>query len=821
MSRKTFFLLLFVTSLIIYCLTLAPSLATADGAYWVVNSLMTGLPHAPGEMLYLIVSSGWAHLYQLITPLLRFAESWLGRLLNMPLFTEFEPASGVTLVSALSTALSIGLVFVILDRLLTHLGALKKLRYNRSLRWVLAAGVLYLAALPTVWSSAVIAGPAGFNLLLILIFLWMLLRIEEGSPHSAALVLGWAYLAGLSFSQSYVFIFSIAILALFLYNGGKVGRGLRANPAGVLLLFLLGLTVYFYLWVKPLTDPGLGSPVPILSTAFRDYFFNLGLLRGSFSRNAPFFTGQLALFLGYLKWQSGINVLFIVCLVLFHYGLARLIKAERRLGLAGLIMLVLSLLAVLWLYNPKLGLEQAWDKFPNPARHEATHIDGLFLFPILIFGCFTVTGVIFLKNDIEAIFKRRAEKIEFLSGRFGKAIGYSLIFLLIAALLASVPLKWQAADMSKYFVVRDLAANTLTGVEPDGILILTNDREYYPALYARKYLLTQSRQSLINYYRLADKDYLKNLKNATPPVQLGYDDRSLDRLGPVKLEKAETFQSGNLKVNYPANTVFLVRDMALMDLLRTNGFARPVYFSYFLGAENMLGLENYVAIRGLMVRLFDKDPLTGADSLNFYRKDDKSLILDVNWSSQLLWGYYLYRTNVEQSQGKRQDLTRPLLAYARLHAALGEAFLQRKDVEAASNNFRQCGFYDPAYTNLLMSFASRLASAKAYDKSKEFAASFFQKQPADPLKWAGLAKVALENKDSIPATEMLLESVKADPDFQLGYQKIIRIYASLGRHEMVSAMMSRWLTSHPNDQETRKLWDQYSTTHTLPPNFPE
>ncbi|OGG05187.1 MAG: hypothetical protein A3F83_03200 [Candidatus Glassbacteria bacterium RIFCSPLOWO2_12_FULL_58_11] len=821
MSRKKYFLLLFLTSLTIYCLTLAPSLATANGAYWVVNSLMAGLAHAPGEILYLMVSSCWSHLYQLIAPLLRLAESWLGALLNLPLFTEFEPASGVTLVSAVSAALSLGLVFLILDRLLSHLGALKKLTVNLSLRWVLAAGILYLAALPTVWSSAVIAGPAAFNLLLILILLWMLLRIEEGSPHSGALALGWAYLAGLSFSQSYVFIFSIAILALFLYNGKKVARVFRAGPAGVLLVFLLGLTAYFYIWVKPLTDPGLGSPVPMFSRAFWDYFLNLDGLRGSFSRNAPFFSGQVALFLGYLKWQSGSQLLFIVCLVLFHFGMVRLIKAERRLGVSGLVLLAFSLLAVLWLYNPKLGLEQAWDKFPNPARHEASHIDSLFLFPILLFGCFTVAGVIFLKSDVEKLLKRLAAKVEFLSGGIGKVIGYSLIFLLLASLLASVPLKWRMADMSKYFVERDLAANTLAGVEPDGILILTDDREYYPALYARAYLLPQSKQSLVNYERLSDKEYLKNLKNANPPVQLGYDDRALDRLGPVKLEKSETFQAGNLKVNYPANTVFLVRDMALMDLLHANGFAKPVYFSYFLGAGNMLGLEKYVAIRGLMVRLFDTDPQTGADSLDFYRKDDKSRMIDVNWSSQLLWGYYRYHTNIEQIHGKRQDLTRPLLVYARLHAALGEAFLSRKDVEAASNNFRQCEFFDPAYSNLLMSFASRLASAKAYDKSKEFAASYFKNQPADPLKWAGLAKVALENRDSIPATEMLLESVKADPDFLLGYQKIIRVYASLGRHEMVSAMMSRWLTRHPNDQETRRLWDQYSTTHTLPPNFPD
>jgi tetratricopeptide (TPR) repeat protein len=152
---------------------------------------------------------------------------------------------------------------------------------------------------------------------------------------------------------------------------------------------------------------------------------------------------------------------------------------------------------------------------------------------------------------------------------------------------------------------------------------------------------------------------------------------------------------------------------------------------------------------------------------------------------------------------------------------LGEAFLSKKDASTASLNFRQCEFFDPDYSDMLFTFAARMANAGEYEESKDFAGQYFEAHPVDPLKWAGLAKIALEKTDSIPATEFLLEGIKVDPDFQLGFRKLLRLYDSMGNKTIVSAFLSRWLSRHPGDQEMRKLWEEYSTTEILPPDFPE
>ena len=57
---------------------------------------------------------------------------------------------------------------------------------------------------------------------------------------------------------------------------------------------------------------------------------------------------------------------------------------------------------------------------------------------------------------------------------------------------------------------------------------------------------------------------------------------------------------------------------------------------------------------------------------------------------------------------------------------------------------------------------------------------------------------------------ILTRKIRLLPDFLI-----------VGTQKGGTTSLFTWLTRHPNDQETRRLWDQYSTTHTLPPNFPD
>jgi len=822
MKRTKIALLIFLITALLYLLTLSPSLGYGSAVSWAVNSLLAGLPQAPGSLLYILVALLFSSIYTaVLIPAMKLVTGLVNTFTTLALNPNFEPATGVNIVSALSMAALAALSFTLLDRLISRLSERRKEKTGAGVRWIIGAGTIFAATLPSVWTSAITAGPESFDLFVLAFSLWLLVRIEERHPAGGVMMLGWAYLLGISFSERHVFLFSIAFLTAFLFLGSEVRRELRDRWLSMFGLFVLGLTIYLYISIRPILDPGLGHQVGLFKADFWRYLFNTASLRESLPRKAGFFLYQIPLFWSYFKTQGGHWICGAVSLAFLLYGLVRLFQKDRKLFSWTLALLAFSALATLWLINPKLGLEQAWDKFQDPLSHEPRNLDHLFLFSFLLAGFAVVAGLVFLKEDLAVLFARIARKMEFQTERFLRATGGAVVLVLVIAQLAYIPFRWQAVDMSGYYVSRDLAENILKGVDLEGILILRNDDEFYPALYVNKFISPQPWRSILNYYLLDNSTYLKDLKKAAPPVQFTYEESHLDRLVPVKLSQAEPVELGNLRITYPQNTIFLVRDIAVLDILRGNRFRRPVYFSGRLGEENMVGLNRYLVRQGLTVQLLERDTTVTADSLNFWRRNPRDIALDLDKSSRLLWMEYGYHTTVKDIKAQQVDKVFGLLAYARSHVELGEAFLFRKKNELATLNFRQCEFFDPQYKDMLFNLAARFAKAKDYKKTKEFANQYFQYRPPDQMKWAGLAKIALENADSVAATELLLESTKVDPDFQLGFQKLIRLHDALGNKEMGMALMSTWLQRHPNDEATRKLWEEYTTTKTLPPNFPE
>jgi len=797
MKRTLFAWLVFVSSLVIYGLTLAPTLGPGNSPSWVVNSLFFGLPYTPGNLLYLLVSAFAGRICQ-----------WF-----------LEPAAAVNLISMLSGAGTAALSFSLIDRLI------EKGSYGKSSagekRWLVAAGALFISTMPSVWASSVVAGPESFNLFLVVFSLWLLFRVHEGGKNSGALILLWGFLQGLAFSHNYVFIFSLAALALFLLAGPRVRRSMVENLGPLLFLFVVGLSLYLYLWLRPTLDVGLGQSPRFWSKEFWGYVFHQDALAQSVTRKASFFLYQVPLLLSYLKLQAGHWVAALVALLVFHYAMVRLFQREKKILAGILTLLAVSALAVIWLTNPRLGPAQALDTVPESWKHEPWDLDQLFLFTYLIFGSLVVTGLCFLREDLTAPVDRIMEKLQIDGGKLHKLTSGGIYAVLLLAPLSFVPLNWGRSDMSGYYVVRDQAENLLAGMEKNAILFVSNDLEYYPIVYVNKALNKQTDNIITNYLWMAERTYLKDLRKSEPPMPMTYSNAGIERLRRVRLEESMPLTAGGLQVVYPENTELNVRELALIDILRANGFRRPVYFSYRVPRDRLAGLQRFMAIQGLGIQLLERNPLTGADSLNYWSRQPGSVALDIEKTKQLLWAKYVFHTTAADLAGHPEIQARPLELYAALHELLGRALVDRDQVKEAGTNFRQCMFFSRSYAESLHSFAVLMAWAGEYESSKEFMNYYLEYFPSDPLKWAGLAKIALANVDSLPATEMLLESIKIDPDFQLGFQKLIRLYDSMGKKVMASAFLSRWVGRHKDDEQARRLWEEYSTTETLPPDWAE
>ncbi len=819
MSRVKFSWLVFIGTLVLYLFSMAPSIASEESASWVVNSLMSGLPDAPGNLLYLLVCSFFYHVSMtLLAPVLNLLARLVFLISTKPSFI-FEPASAVNLISVFSGAGAAALTFGLLDRASAVSGAGSRLG-ERGKRLFIAAATLFLFSLPALWGASLQAGPEIFNVLLLVLSLWILVRIQEGSLSAATGILVWACLLGLSFSQSFVPTFSILALVAFWRWDGRVRQALAANFVPALIVFVVGLSLYIYLAVRPVIDPGLGQPIDLFSRRFWVYFYGLDPLRHSLPRAAGLFSTQLPLLAGGFAAQAPHWSVALLLLGLFLYSLIRMFLARKRLFFWSFALLLSVVLIQLWLINPKPGPHQTMGEAGGSVARDLGDLNSRILISYLFYGVWAMLGLAWLKDDCTRLLSWLVRRSEFTERNLGWLPGAGQLTVVCLLLVSPLWFNWHRTSLAKDFVTLDYARNMFAGTQDKGILIVSSDKEFYPVMYVKHALYSDSSRSVLNYNYLVDPAYIKSLGKVSPPVARNYTDQQVESLRPARLAEPYDFKAGKLELRFPQGTLLLIRDLAVIDIVRANVTNRPLYFSGSLGIENMAGFDRFLVRRGLAVQLLDQDPLLGPDSSYFWTGADK-IVIDINYSSHLLWLDYRYHTTVKDIPASRKEQMNTLFGVARVYSMLADAFLMRNNKEQAALNFRQTEFFDPEYKDRLFMFASWFARERQYDVAKQFTTEYFKDHPADALKWTGLAKMALDRADTTAAADMLVEAVKVDPDFQLGFTKLVRLYDATDQKLMAQAILSRWVARHADDQQARKLWEQYSATKTLPPDFPD
>ena len=808
MKNRFYFWLVTGSTLIIYFITLSPTIGDLDSSRWIVNAMMAGMPGSPGNLLYLFFAAFFANA---VAPVLAPLTIPLTKLINAftpdVVYLIFEPATAVNCLSAISAALAAGLSYLLAER---FYGAAFRSQNSDSLlsagvaRLFIAASVFLLFTLPGVWTAAVTAGPAAFNLMLMLLLLLLFLRAVAGGDGRCMLL--WGLLLGLGASGSYVIMFSALSALVVLLNDSRAKKVFGDNFRGILLLFVLGLTSYLYLVARPLVGVGLGQSPKLFSSDFWTFVLSWDVAVRGLSGNSNLLANIHTLFT-YLKENPVCLITFIFTVAVNIYFLTYLFLKNRKLMVSVIAALFIMLVMPLWLENSSADALEL--------------VKGGFLPAIALYMVLFASGMVWLFVEWKKLVRMIFRKLELDGGKLEriKLVGGNVVFVLL--LLVPSYFNWSVADHSGRYETADLAMNRLGGTEADAIVFLANEAEFYPALYVRKQYFNSSDNILANYLWMDDTGYLTDLIKGKPAMPFGYNENTLQRLAPSRLAQTQTFRAGEMSIVYPGGTQFSRRETALLDILRANEFKRHHYFSIGIPPDELAGLTGNLSQRGLNYYLHQQAPNTTEDSSFYWKRTPGSIAVDMRSSMALIWQVYRFRTTSMSLDSDLPSLDRKLLPYASILEQLGQAMLAKGDQAAAANNFKQTKFYSGRYRESMPSFASTLAWNGSYDKAKEFMNEYFKDTTPDPMMWAGLAKIALANRDSTAATDLLLESIKADPDFMLGYQKLIRLYDSMNQKVMASAFLSRWVGRHQDDEQAYKLWEEYSTTETLPPDWPE
>ncbi len=469
---------------LLYLATLAPTTAMWDTSEYITAAYTLGLPHPPGNPLFVL----------------------LGRVFSL-LPIAPTVAQRVNILAAVMSAIAAGAWFLIAERVFASRFTA---RWQRLLAGALAA--LVSATAFTVWNQSVVnekvytVSLCFFALVSWLTVLWC---DDPASAEADRLLVLIAFLIGLGYSNHPAgFLVAPAVGAAVLARRARTLLRWRVVLSCALALGL-GLTPFLFEPIRAAHHPALneGEPTGCIDrlgwrctfseTTYTRLAANIN--REQFGkppldvRQAPF-SAQMGMWWLYFKWQwlrdPGGNqpllqtMLAAVFLMLGIYGGVLHWRFDRRsFWFFGPLIATVTIVLVFYM-NFKYGASQAPQLGDNVPR-EVRDRDYFFLWSYSAWGVWAAFGLVGVW--IWLVERRGGGKEVKETGQRG--VGWtSWAAAAPVLLLAVVPLvaNWGAASRRGDTFTRDFAIDLLNSVEPYGVLITAGDNDTFPLWYAQE-----------------------------------------------------------------------------------------------------------------------------------------------------------------------------------------------------------------------------------------------------------------------------------------------------------------------------------------------
>jgi hypothetical protein len=623
--------------LLLYIFTLAPSTAMWDTSEYIAAAYTLGIPHPPGNPLFVL----------------------LGRLFSM-LPIAPTVAMRVNLLAAVCSSVSAGMWFLITERVLVGWFAE---RWQRITGGALAA--LIGATAFTVWSQSVVNEKVyTVSLVGVALCSWLTVRWcdDPDGPKSDRLLILVAYLLGLGYSVHMAgFLAAPAVTAAVLIR--RPGVLLRFKfMAGIAGAILLGMTPFITQPIRAAYFPAINEGEPtgcIEGIAVGCTFsgrtvdaFMYNFNRGQYDkpplteRMAPF-TAQVGMWWMYFKWQwirdpdsktPPLQAMFAA--IFFMLGLfggyVHWRRDRRSFSYFGPLMLTMTFVLIYYL-NFKYGYSQAPDLGESVPR-EVRDRDYFYLWSFSAWSVWAALGLVFVWESIAQMIG--SEKIRLGADLVDLPRKQSWITAAPVLLIAFVPLaaNWAPSTRKGDTVTRDFAADLLNSVEPYGVLVTVGDNDTFPLWYAQEvegirrdvvvantsllntdwYTRQLIRRPIFEYDAAKGPAIYRNQqwKKPTSPV-IHMTLQQADSIPLIQsLGNNRTLQKDSLVATVKLQSLYRA-DYVVLRMILDEFPDRPIYFSRTSGnyAED-LGLQDYFVTQGLARKLLPHLPHASAELIN-------------------------------------------------------------------------------------------------------------------------------------------------------------------------------------------------------------
>ncbi len=677
---------------LIYVLTLSPSTAMWDTSEYIATAHILGIPHPPGNPLFVVLSKSWSLL---MAPL------------GLPV------AVRINLLAAATSAAAGAFYFLVAHRILLGAFSGGKGRGTEEVEkprgsdvpeseeasgegfWEDSARVVplvggYLAVLLsgtafTVWNQSTVNEKVyTVSVMIIAASIWLVLRWRDlkEEPRGLRYLLGAVYLMTLGSTNHLMSVLPLPALGLFVLLVSPAVLLKKALWVRLVPLVIIGLSFNFFLPIRADEDPVINEGDPTcesLASATVSVYSNgkagcpnLSRVLSRFQyqkppvyeRQAPL-GAQILNYFQYFDWQwargmdpselprGGRFPITFLFMALGAWGLWMTWRADRNTFLLmGALTLTLTAGLVFYL-NFKYGYSLA-PEITEQGRHEVRERDYFFIASFGLWGVLAALGLAALWEKLSVWVK---------SPR-------GLLFSAPVLVIALIPMitNWSWASRKGDWATRDWAYNLLMSVEPYGIIFTNGDNDTFPLWYVQEVEGIRQDVTVIVGQYVYTPWYPKQLQELTTPgrqrpfrpeivpglypepespppnpiITLSHEE--LDRIQATQTPEAFTLPLGDVAVQYPAGTYLDRGDQLTLAIIYDSIDERPIYFATPSGILGRLGLEPWAVRQGLAAKLvlrkLDDPPPPGVVKTSAAVGEDW---FDVPRTMKLLEEVYSYR----------------------------------------------------------------------------------------------------------------------------------------------------------------------------------
>lgn len=301
---------------------------------------------------------------------------------------------------------------------------------------------------------------------------------------------------------------------------------------------------------------------------------------------------------------------------LFHipmlFGVYQLYKKNKAYGLYVFLLYVIGSFAMIFYINfsdgtrPEFSSFKQWvaegrkaEYFPGTVHMEVRERDYFYAVGYIFMGIlFAISASVWMEN----LRKRFGEL-----SQIPKVAGSGLLFLAIAVPLFS---NFTEHNRRGMWIPYDYAKNLLESCRPNSVLFTNGDNDTFPLWFMQEVEGVRKDVRVVNLSLVNTDWYISQLLTLEPKLALGFTQEQIANIqpsmnnltSPVEYTLGKTGLTVTLQAR-DRQPYYKVQDIMVMNIVQNNYPKRPIHFAVTVSNPNMMGLEKYTIMEGMVYTL--------------------------------------------------------------------------------------------------------------------------------------------------------------------------------------------------------------------------